>query len=326
MNRILSGALGATAFVQVAFSLFNPLPALAHATLAVTEATPGRAYRGVVRIGHGCDGSPTTRLTVRLPEGVIDVKPMPKPGWTLETRRAAYARTYTLWGKPVADGVTEITWTGRLDDAHYDEFTFVSRIADTLAPGSTLPIPVVQGCEQGLVNWVEVAKPGEDAHALKAPAPTVRLVAGDAPAVRAEASAVKAGDLVIEGAWARATPGGAKVAGGYLRVRNEGAQADRLVGTAIPLAKRGEVHEMSTEGGIMRMRPLENGIPIPPGGTVELKPGGLHLMFLDLEGGLKEGQTIAGTVTFERAGTVPVAFRVGGIGAQGPGAGEHQHH
>ena len=317
MNRIVRDALGATALLLV-----SPLPALAHATLAVTEATPGRAYRGVVRIGHGCDGSPTTRLTVRVPDGLLDAKPMPKAGWTLETRRGPYARPYTLWGKTVTDGVTEITWDGRLDPEHYDEFTFVARVADTLSPGATLYVPVVQGCARGATNWVEIPKEGEDPHALKGPAPAIRLVAQEAPAASAETAA----GLMVEGAWARATPGGAKVAGGYLRVRNTGTRPDRLVGASIPLAKRGEVHEMSMDGGVMRMRPLETGLAIPPGSTVELKPGGLHLMFLDLEGGLKEGQTVKGTLTFERAGTVPVEFKVGGIGAQGPAAGEHQHH
>ena len=324
MNRILGGALGATAFI-----LAGALPAHAHATLAVTEAAPGGGYRGVVRVGHGCDGSPTTRLTVRVPDGVLAVKPMPKPGWTLETRRGAYARPQMLWGKPVTEGVTEVTWTGRLDDAHYDEFVFASQLSGALATGTTLYFPVVQECERGAANWVEIPKDGEDPHALKGPAPGVRLVAqagAPAPSRLTGATVTTASGLVIEDAWARATPGGAKVAGGYVRVRNTGAEPDRLVGTAIPISGRGEVHEMSMDGGVMRMRPLENGLAIPPGAVVELKPGGLHLMFMDLSGGLKEGQSVKGSLTFERAGTVPVEFRVGGIGAQGPAGGGHQHH
>ena len=318
MNRIVSGALGATALV-----LAGALPASAHATLAVTEASPVGVYRGVVRIGHGCDGSPTTRLSVRVPEGVLDVKPMPKPGWNLETRRSAYARPYTLWGKPVTEGVTEVTWTGRLDPEHYDEFTFVSRLSDTLNADSTLYFPVVQGCETGAANWVQIPAEGQDPHALKEPAPGVRLVAGRSAA---PAAATTANGLVVEGAWARATPGGAKVAGGYVRVRNTGREPDRLVAASIPVAKRGEVHEMSMDGGVMRMREVEGGIAIPPGASIELKPGGLHLMFMDLDGGLKEGQTVKGTLVFERAGIVPVEFKVGGIGAQGPAADAHQHH
>lgn len=129
---------------------------------------------------------------------------------------------------------------------------------------------------------------------------------------------IRAGALVIEGPWSRATPAGAKVAAGYLRVRNTGTEPDRLVGASLPLAGRTEVHEMATVDGTMRMRPVE-GLSIPPGGSVELKPGGLHLMFMDLSAGLKEGDDVRGTLVFERAGTVTVTFAVGGMGAGGPG-------
>jgi hypothetical protein len=135
---------------------------------------------------------------------------------------------------------------------------------------------------------------------------------------------VRAGSLVIESPWARATPGGAKVAGGYMRVTNTGSEPDRLVAVSSDIAARGEVHEMSMQDGIAKMRALENGLEIKPGQTVELKPGGFHLMFVDLRHGLKEGETLRGTLTFEKAGPVAVTFKVGGIGAQsGP---DHAHH
>lgn len=142
------------------------------------------------------------------------------------------------------------------------------------------------------------------------------------PAPGADAT-VRAGALAIEAPWIRATPGGAKVAGGYVRVTNTGTEPDRLVSASIPLAARGEVHEMATAGGVMTMREIEGGLPIPPGATVELRPGGLHLMFMDLRAPAREGETVAGTLVFEKAGAVQVAFRVGGIGArEAPG---HAH-
>ena len=135
---------------------------------------------------------------------------------------------------------------------------------------------------------------------------------------------VRAGALVIETPWSRATPAGAKVAGGYLRITNTGTEPDRLTGASAEIAGRSEVHEMSNENGVMKMRELERGIEIRPGQAVELKPGGLHLMFMDLKSGLKEGETVRGTLIFEKAGTVAVTFRVGGLGARG--APEHAHH
>jgi copper(I)-binding protein len=142
---------------------------------------------------------------------------------------------------------------------------------------------------------------------------------------------VKAGDLVIEGPWARATPGGAKVAGGYVKITNTGKQADKLVGGSIPAAGVVEVHEMATVNNVMQMRRLD-GLEIKPGETVELKPGSYHLMFMQLKDGLTAGQTIKGTMVFEKAGTVNVEFFVAPIGAatrdaKSPAkAGGHSHH
>ena len=102
----------------------------------------------------------------------------------------------------------------------------------------------------------------------------------------------KVGALVIEAPWARATPGGAQVGGAYFKVTNTGVEADRLIGGSLPTAASVEVHEMSMTDGVMRMRKLENGLEIKPGQTVELKPGGYHIMFMGLREGLKQGQPI----------------------------------
>src|SRR5256714_12819342 len=97
-------------------------------------------------------------------------------------------------------------------------------------------------------------------------------------AAPARAEEVKAGDLVITQAWSRATPGGAKIAGGYLTIENKGAAPDRLMGGAGDVAAKIEVHEMATKDGVMTMRPLDKGLAIEPGKTVKLAPGGYHLM------------------------------------------------
>src|SRR3954451_1147795 len=109
-------------------------------------------------------------------------------------------------------------------------------------------------------------------------------------AAPARADDVKAGDLVISQAWSRATPGGAKGAGGYLTIENKGATADKLVSVSAAIAGKAEVHEMTMDNGVMKMRPLDKGLVIDPGKTVKLAPGGYHLMLQELKGAFKEGE------------------------------------
>ncbi|MFC6746729.1 copper chaperone PCu(A)C [Methylobacterium persicinum] len=121
--------------------------------------------------------------------------------------------------------------------------------------------------------------------------------------------------------------------GGYLSVTNTGAEPDTLTGGTFDEAGSVEIHSMSMEGGVMKMAPVENGLVVKPGETVTLKPGGLHLMFLGLKDPLKKGQTVKGTLTFAKAGSVPVTFTVESLAAKAPGQGgmemehgaSHQH-
>jgi copper(I)-binding protein len=135
-------------------------------------------------------------------------------------------------------------------------------------------------------------------------------------AFSAQAEDVTAGSLKIFAPWARATPKGASVGGGYMKITNTGDTPDRLVGGASDVSDRFEIHEMSMDNGVMKMRPLAKGIEIKPGQTVEFKPGGNHVMFMGLKQGLVQGQPIKATLVFEKAGKVDVTFAVEGIGAQ----------
>ncbi len=144
------------------------------------------------------------------------------------------------------------------------------------------------------------------------------LVLTLATPVRAED--IKAGDLVISQSWSRATPGGAKVGGGYLTIANKGTAPDRLIGGTSDVADKVEVHEMSMANGVMTMRALDGGLTIEPGKTVSLAPGGLHLMLLGLKAPLKQGQAVPVTLTFEKAGAVKLSLDVMGVGAKGPAA------
>ena len=117
----------------------------------------------------------------------------------------------------------------------------------------------------------------------------------------------------IESPWSRATAPGAKVAAGYMVVRNKASSPDRLLGATTPAARKVETHVTVRDGDIMRMREV-NGYEIPAGGTFELKPGGPHLMFVDVRQPFRESESIPVTLRFERAGAKKVEFRVGRIG------------
>ncbi len=133
-----------------------------------------------------------------------------------------------------------------------------------------------------------------------------------------------AGAIEIGHPWARATPRGASVAAGYLKLTNTGTTPDRLIGMSVAVSDRVEVHEMATVEGVMKMRPVKDGLEIEPGQSVELKPGGLHLMMLDLKRQLQQGQRVKGTLVFEKAGKVDIEFAVEGIGGA-PAHGSHGH-
>jgi copper(I)-binding protein len=145
-------------------------------------------------------------------------------------------------------------------------------------------------------------------------------------AVPACAEDIKAGDLVISHAWSRATPNGAKIAGGYLTIENKGAAPDKLIGGSGDIAGKVEVHEMAVNNGVMTMRPLDNGLAIEPGKTVKLAPGGYHLMMFDLKGPLKQGEKVPVTLEFEKAGKVNLSLDVQGVGAQGPAGADSAGH
>jgi uncharacterized protein YcnI len=158
-----------------AFLLAAGAPAAAHITLETAEAPAGSYYKAVFRVSHGCKGSPTTAIRVHIPAGAASVKPQPKSGWQVEIVR----------GEPHGGGhanhgghgrgtaVSEVVWTGRLLDEHYDEFVLRMKLPDT--PGAALLFPVIQTCEQGEQRWVERAEPGKPAGHDKMTAPLLRL-------------------------------------------------------------------------------------------------------------------------------------------------------
>ena len=136
----------------------------------------------------------------------------------------------------------------------------------------------------------------------------------------AEAGDYDVGAIHIADTWARATPKGASAAAGYMTVTNNGATPDRLSCVSSDASAKCQIHSMTMENGVMKMRPVEGGLDVKPGESVVLKPAGVHMMFLDLKHPLEPGKTVAATLQFEKAGTVQVEFPIAAIGAPAPGA------
>jgi copper(I)-binding protein len=138
----------------------------------------------------------------------------------------------------------------------------------------------------------------------------------------------KVGSLEIDNPWSRAVPKGAKVAAGYMKIKNMGTEPDRFVGGSTPVAGRFEIHEMSMDRGVMKMRPLPSGLEIKPGETIELKPNAFHIMMMDLKEPIQRGKAFKASLMFEKAGQVDVDFAVEAVGATSaaPSAHDAHHH
>ena len=147
---------------------------------------------------------------------------------------------------------------------------------------------------------------------------TLALALAASAAVPVLAQEFKAGDIVVEKPWARATPKGADVGGGYVTIQNKGAAPDRLTGGTADFATV-EVHQMKSENGVSQMRELKDGLDIPAHGSVAFSPGGYHIMFTHLTHPLTKGESVKATLNFEHAGPIEVEFNVMGIGAPGTG-------
>ena len=152
--------------------------ASAHITLEQPQGLSGKAYKAVLRVGHGCDGKSTVKIHVQVPEGLLSAKPMQKAGWTAEKIKAKYDKSYDLHGKPVGEGVKEIVWSGgNLADDEYDEFIFRATVAKELPLGTKIYVPVVQECTDGAVErWIQIPAAGKSSDDYETPAPYFEII------------------------------------------------------------------------------------------------------------------------------------------------------
>jgi uncharacterized protein YcnI len=151
--------------------------ARAHVTVQPADA-PANSYAHLVfTVPHGCNGSATAALRIKLPEGILSAKPQMKPGWNVEIKsRKLEAPVQGPHGKSITDVVDEVAWRGGpLPDNLYDTFGLIVRLPDK--PGQSLYFPVVQECEQGVERWIEIPSAGQGSDSLRAPAPAVHLKA-----------------------------------------------------------------------------------------------------------------------------------------------------
>lgn len=345
-------------FATAIATLASTTAVLAHATFANQPVKVGSYVAATLQVPHGCDGKPTNEVQIKLPEGFISAKPMPKAGWDVEIIAGDYQSSYDNHGKQVKSGPVEIRYkNGELPDNFYDTFVVYGKVAAG-DPATGLAFPTVQLCgTDAKVAWDQIPAPGQDPHDLDGPAPILKLVAAEADAhghgahaahgahaghaASAEAAAtgghgahgahsghadhmahmaaadpgefapVAAGDLELTAGFTKAMLPGQPVGGGFITITNKGGEDDKLVSATSAQAGEVQLHEMAMEGEVMKMRQLTDGIAVPAGQTVELKPGGLHLMFFKVSEPFKEGTTVAVTLTFEKAGAVDVLLPVG---------------
>jgi uncharacterized protein YcnI len=156
-----------------------------HVVLDEPAALAGRSYKAVFKVGHGCEGSPTTAIRVTLPAGFTGAKPMPKAGWRLDIKTAKLAVPYDNHGKRVTEDVSEITWTAAskdswLPEAYYDEFVLRGGLpgkgGEKASDSGAMWFKVLQTCDKGSIDWSDVPATGTSAKGLKAPAALLEII------------------------------------------------------------------------------------------------------------------------------------------------------
>lgn len=191
----------------IAAATFLALPATAHVTANPNEAPAGQFFTTSFRIPHGCDGSPTVAVRIKVPDGVVAVKPQMKPGWAITiTKRTLDKPVEMGHGVTVRETVDEVAWRGGpLPDAYYDDFGLSVRI---VAAGGALWFPVVQECEQGVHRWIEIPAAGQGWGDLKQPAPFVKVMARAVDSIEVRVNSISADGIGGEVGTLRFTAAG----------------------------------------------------------------------------------------------------------------------
>lgn len=278
----------------------------AHVSLQQGQAEAGTRYQAVLRVDHGCDGAATTALAVRIPAGFTHIEPAARPGWTLASRSG------------------QVTWTAASEQAALPngqraEFAISGSLPQRAGP---LWFKVRQTCGSTALDWSQLPAQGTDTARLKTPAVLLQVLsARDLAQLRALPK--------VEGGWVRSMVAGQQSTGGYMTLT--ASEPMQLLGISTPAADTAEVHQMKMEGDIMRMRAVPQ-LDLPAGQAVELKPGGYHIMLMELKQPLTSGMTVPLTLLLRNAKGVdsklelqlPVAAQAPGSAGSAP-APAHRH-
>ena len=270
-----------------------PTAVHAHAVLTEQTALAGSYYKGAVRIGHGCEGSATSGVKLFIPSGFEGAKPQPKTGWSLKITKAKLAEPYQSHGKTVSEDVVAMEWVASskdaaLPDGAFDEFAFMTKLPEKIGP---VWLRVLQTCEKGQNDWAEIPAAGTSTKGMKYPAALLTLKAeGTAGAPAGNAN------VAVSDAWVRPTVAGQKATGAFLKLVAK--DNSKLLSVSTPIAGVAEIHEMKMEGNVMKMAPIPF-LDLPAGQVVELKPGGFHVMLMDLKSPLEKGAKVPVTLKFQ---------------------------
>jgi len=273
----------------------------AHAVLTEQSAIPGSYYKGAIRIGHGCEGASTTGVKIFMPAGFEGAKPQPKAGWNVTLKKAKLNEPYQSHGKTVMEDVVEIEWSvgtkeAALADGSFDEFAFMARLPDK--PGLAW-LRVLQTCEKGQNDWVEIPSAGSSTKGLKMPAALLTIKAeGASIATVSPGGAVVSSQVAVGGGWVRPTVKGQKATGAFMKITAK--ESSKLLGVSSPVAGVAEIHEMKMDKDVMKMAAVPS-LDLPAGKAVELKPGGYHVMLMDLKSPLEKGAKVPLTLKFQDA-------------------------
>lgn len=276
---------------------------LAHVTLPPGGVTVGSDYDAAFRVGHACEGAKaTTGLAVKLPAGFVLSEAQARKGWKLDVQKGAGG---------------EVRWTAENPQAALpgtEKAEFVVRGKAPATPG-TLWFKVLQTCDVGSADWAEVPASGNSTAGLKRPAARLDVVAQGVATVD------------VRDGWVRQSVPGQSGTGAFMKLTSP--TGTKLVSISTPAAGVAEVHEMKMEGDTMKMRELSAGLDLPAGQTVELKPGGFHVMLMDLKGAVAKGTNVPLTLKFEDAKGVKTALDVtlpvGAPAGADAGGAAHQH-
>lgn len=162
------------ALLSTALLMLIATPAMAHVTANPNNGAAGNYFQTSLRITHGCGESDTTAITVKIPDGIISVRPQAKPGWKITITRRQLADPVNIGhGKMAKEAVAEITWRGKLPHDQYDDFGMIMKLPNK--EGETLWFPTVQTCAKGENRWVDIPVDGQEWHEVASPAPFVKL-------------------------------------------------------------------------------------------------------------------------------------------------------